>query len=193
VNNTTGNNWADKHLVGRVLGGDTQAFGSIIKNTERMVAQIVFKMISNPEDRKDIAQDIYLKAYKKLPGFQFQAKLSTWIAQISYNTCVDHLRRKSLVLPGNIYEVKEATNNDTDWQADTLILQKDISGLLKTEIEKLSPVYRTLITLYHNEELNYEEIGQITGLPPGTVKSYLFRARKALKDSLALQYKKEDL
>lgn len=166
-----------------------------------MVAQIVFKMISNSDDRKDIAQDIYLKVFKKLPGFKFQSKLSTWIAQISYNTCFDHLRKKKLTLPGNIYEsddnvpdtIKNRSPIDTGLKADILTMHKDLSAILKSEIEKLSPVYKTLITLYHNEELSYEEIGQITGLPAGTVKNYLFRARKSLKNSLLLNYKKEDL
>ena len=62
---------SDKHLVDTVLSGDTHAFGLIIKNTERLVAQIVFKMISNPEDRKDLAQDIYLKTYKSYPISNF--------------------------------------------------------------------------------------------------------------------------
>ncbi|MBK5273133.1 MAG: RNA polymerase sigma factor, partial [Bacteroidia bacterium] len=75
----------------------------------------------------------------------------------------------------------------------TLIRQKELSAILKTEIEKLSPVYKTLITLYHNEELSYEEIEQITSLPAGTIKSYLFRARKTLKNNLLLNYKKTDL
>jgi RNA polymerase sigma-70 factor (ECF subfamily) len=201
VNNNTGNNLADKHLVDKVLSGDAHAFASVIKNTERMVAQIVFKMISNSDDRKDIAQDIYLKVFKKLPGFKFQSKLSTWIAQISYNTCFDHLRKKKLTLPGNIYEsddnvpdtIKNRSPIDTGLKADILTMHKDLSAILKSEIEKLSPVYKTLITLYHNEELSYEEIGQITGLPAGTVKNYLFRARKSLKNSLLLNYKKEDL
>ena len=94
VNNITGQNTTDRHLVERVLGGDTNAFGIIIKNTENLVAKIVFDTINNDGDRKDIAQDIYLKAYQKLPAFKFQSKLSTWIAQISYNTCIDHLRKK---------------------------------------------------------------------------------------------------
>ena len=194
---------SDKHLVDTVLSGDTHAFGLIIKNTERLVAQIVFKMISNPEDRKDIAQDIYLKTYKKLPYFKFQSKLSTWIAQISYNTCLDYLRKKKLILPGDYNEGNENEEGVPDrinnpWgvpgrATNDLILQKNLSAILKTEIGKLSPVYNTLITLYHHEELSYEEIGQITGLPAGTVKNYLFRARKKLKDNLLLNYKKEDL
>ena len=65
--------------------------------------------------------------------------------------------------------------------------------VMKSEVEKLSPIYKTLITLYHHEELSYDEIGQITGMPAGTVKSYLFRARKELKNNLLLNYTKEEL
>jgi RNA polymerase sigma factor (sigma-70 family) len=191
-NTNTGNNVTDKYLVDRVLNGDNAAFASIIKNTEGLVAQIVFKMINNPDDRKDIAQDIYLKAYKNLPGFKFQSKLSTWIAQVSYNTCLDHLRKKKMIFPGTLNEENEM-NDPASNDTFILIRQRELSTILKTGIEQLPPVYKTLITLYHNEELSYEEIVQITGLPEGTVKSYLFRARKALKNSLLLSYKKEDI
>ena len=68
----------------------------LVKNTENLVAKIVFDTITNDGDRKDIAQDIYLKAYQKLPAFKFQSKLSTWIAQISYNTCIDHFAKEKI-------------------------------------------------------------------------------------------------
>lgn len=200
MNNNSGNNLTDKHLVDRILGGDAAVFGIVIKSTEKLVAQIVFKMISNAEDRKDIAQDIYLKAYKNLGAFRFQSKLSTWIAQISYNTCLDYLRKKRLVLPGNDNEEGDTDDNTLDrlsqstsirTESERLIFQKDLSGILKTEIEKLSPVYKTLITLYHQEELSYEEMAEITGLHIGTIKSYLFRARKKMKENLLLNYKKK--
>jgi RNA polymerase sigma-70 factor (ECF subfamily) len=184
-------------LVDKVLGGDTRAFGTIIKNTEGLVTQIVFKMIATPSDRKDIAQDIYVKAFKKLPGFRFQSKLSTWIATISYNTCLDHLRKKKLILSGDIYGENEQVNSIMDsnssMETTTFIPAKELSTILQTEIEKLPPVFKTLITLFHIEELSYEEIMQITGMPEGTVKNYLFRARKALKNGLLANYKKEDL
>jgi RNA polymerase sigma-70 factor (ECF subfamily) len=191
--------------VERVLGGDTNAFGIIVKNTENLVAKIVFDTVANDGDRKDIAQDIYLKAYQKLPSFKFQSKLSTWIAQISYNTCIDYLRKKKLLLPEHTFEESDAGyDNDMldlinnakgnfDRSADTFVIKKNVSDIVKAGIEKLPQVYKTLVTLYHNEELSYEEIGTITGLPEGTVKSYLFRARKELKNHLLLQYKKEDL
>lgn len=204
MTNKTDNNFTDQYLISKVLSGDTNAFGAIIKTTERLVAQIVFKMIPNVEDRKDIAQDIYLKVFNKLAGFKYQSKLSTWIAQVAYNTCLDYLAKRKLVLPGKIYEDSRAddetfgspgkeslftTNNETE----KMVTRKELTGILKSGIEQLPPVYKTLITLYHNEELSYEEIAQITALPGGTVKSYLSRARKALKESLLLNYKKEDL
>ena len=204
VNNNTGQNTADRHLVDRVLRGERNAFGIIVKNTENLVAKIIFEMIINDGDRKDVAQDVYLKAYQKLPGFKFQSKLSTWIGQICYNTCIDHLRKKKLVLAENISETETDSSNDVldmmnsaqgnfDEPVDTFVIGKNISEIVKKKIEKLPPIYKTLISLYHNEELSYDEIGTITGMPAGTVKSYLFRARKELKNHLLLQYKKEDL
>ena len=204
MNNITGQNTTDRNLVDRILRGETNAFGIIIKNTENLVAKIIFDMIATEGDRKDIAQDVYLKAYQKLPGFKFQSKLSTWIGQICYNTCIDHLRKKKLVLAESIYETETDSSNDLldmmntvqgniDEPVDILIIGKNISEIVKKKIEKLPAVYKTLISLYHNEELSYEEIGTITGLPPGTVKSYLFRARRELKNDLLLRYKKEDL
>ena len=204
MNTNTGQNTTDRHLVERVLGGDTNAFGIIVKNTEKLVAKIVFDTIANDGDRKDIAQDIYLKAFQKLPSFKFQSKLSTWIAQISYNTCIDYLRKKKLVLAENIFETENNSSNDLldmmntaqrnfDEPVDTFVIGKNISEIVKKKIEKLPAIYKTLISLFHNEELSYDEIGTITGLPAGTVKSYLFRARRELKNDLLLHYKKEDL
>jgi RNA polymerase sigma factor (sigma-70 family) len=197
------NNVADQPLVERVLRGDTNTFNTIIKNTQGLVTQIIFKMISGAEDRKDLAQDVYLKTFKKLESFKFQSKLSTWIGQIAYNTCVNHLEKKKLLLIENNNddsesddETLEIMNNKTNPlsnETEKIIFKKELSEILKKEIDKLSPVYRTLITLYHNEELNYSEIAEITELPEGTVKNYLFRARKTLRNNLLLTYKKEAL
>jgi|WetSurMetagenome_2_1015567.scaffolds.fasta_scaffold149826_3 RNA polymerase sigma factor (sigma-70 family) len=193
----------DQKLVSRILNGDTKTFSIIIKNTEGLVAQIVFKMIQNNEDRKDIAQDVYLKAFNNLSGFRFQSKLSTWIAQIAYNACLNYLERKKLILPGNNLNDKYTDEESLERlsieklpfqnETENIIFRKDLSDILKNEIDKLPLLYKTLITLYHNEELNYAEIAQITNLPEGTVKNYLFRARKILKENILLNYKKEEL
>lgn len=191
------NNGADKNLVDRVLSGDKQAFAVIIHRTEALVAQMVFKMIPRDEDRKDLVQDIYLKVYKNLSGFRYQAKLSTWIGQITYNTCISYLRSKQLLLPG----YGNPDDGDETFiaepiaaeKADSALFQKQRSGLVQDALDRLSPIHRTLITLYHQEEMSYQEISVITALPEGTVKSYLFRARKALKENLLLNYKREEL
>jgi RNA polymerase sigma factor (sigma-70 family) len=191
----------DKRLVDRVLRGDVAAFGLIIKQTERLVTQIIFKMINHVEDRKDLVQDIYLKAFNSLASFRFKAKLSTWIAQIAYNACFDYLKKKKLILPGNMDNSEEEEEGATHFisvkpiaeETSAILSQKELTGILQAAIEKLSPIYKTLVVLYHSEELSYEEIVQITGLPEGTVKSYLYRARKTLKDNLSLRYKKEEL
>ena len=202
MNHTTGNNPADKHLVDRVLRGDTRAFGIIIKNTENLVAQIVFKLIPVVEDRKDLAQDIYLKAFHNLAGFKFQSKLSTWIAQIAYNSCLSWIEKKKLVLPGNLHEDEEMyetadarvyNHSSAENNSENNLFQKELSVILRKEIEELPPIYQTLITLFHHESMTYEELSQITGLPEGTVKSSLFRARKMLKENLLSKYQKEAL
>jgi len=204
VDYKTGNNLHDQDMVEKVLRGDTNAFSAIIKATEGLVAQIVFRMIANEEERKDIAQDVYMKAFNKLGGFKFQSKLSTWIGQIAYNACLSYLEKKRLVLPGNSHreddtmeEGLEALSSKTDYalnsEPEKLISQKELSAIMQSAIEKLSPVYKTMITLYHHEDLSYEEISQITQLPAGTVKSYLFRARKSLKESILAKYKKDEL
>jgi RNA polymerase sigma factor (sigma-70 family) len=198
VSTPTAHSSPDKYLIDRVLNGDKQAFATIIHNTEALVAQMVFKMIPRVEDRKDIVQEIYIKAYKNLSGFRFQAKLSTWIGQITYNTCISYLRNKQLILSGfdqpdsedDVMQVQEPVATD---ESDSRLFSKERSMMLQVAMEKLSPIYRTLITLYHQEEISYQEIGVITGLPEGTVKSYLFRARKALKENLLLNYKREEL
>lgn len=187
MNKQTGNSFADKLLVDKVLRGDTQAFGIIVRETEGLVAQIVFKMIPVAEDRKDIAQDTYLKAFSKLSGFRFQSKLSTWIAQIAYNSCLSWMAKKKLVFPGNLQEGVFHSEPQND------IIQKELAVILSSEIDSLPPVYQMLIMLYHHESLTYDEMAQITGMPEGTVKSYLFRARKTLKENLLLKYKKEAL
>lgn len=198
----TGTYSDDRHLVKQVLQGDRHAFTTIIKNTENLVAQIIFRMIDDAEDRRDLAQEVYLKAYKSLPHFRFGSKLSTWIGQIAYKDCLDQLQKKKLVFPGDLQEemsedesLKQTGENIIAHKLapDTTLFRKQLSQIIKKETDRLPPIYKTLITLFHQEEMSYEEITQITGLPAGTLKSYLFRARKALKENLLRHYKKEEL
>jgi RNA polymerase sigma factor (sigma-70 family) len=194
----------DQQLVAQVLGGKTVAFGHIVQRTEGLVTQLIFKMIRHPADRPDIAQEVYLKVFKNLAGFKFQAKLSTWVGQVTYNTCLHYLEKKQLVLvdpaepgPDDLPEDGRRAPSTpvagTDYDPETALFDQDLAGILSTAIEQLPPLYRTLISLYHQQELSYEEIAQITSLPDGTVKNYLFRARKLLKQQLLTRYQRHDL
>jgi len=194
----------DKELVNRILKGDTQLFATVIKNTEGLVAQITFRLLSNSEDRKDIAQDIYLKAYRNLPGFKFQSKLSTWIGQIAFNTCFNFLEKKKVILPDNKLPENENSNSALELAANKLIdlsnneaedilFRSELAEIVQSAVEFLPPLYKTLINLFHYEDISYEEIAEITGMPIGTVKNYLFRARKSLRDNILVHYKQEEL
>ncbi|UOR06819.1 sigma-70 family RNA polymerase sigma factor [Hymenobacter aerilatus] len=194
----------DQQLVRQVLAGNTAAFGQIVQRTEGLVTQLVFKMIRHPADRPDIAQEVYLKAFKNLAGFKFQAKLSTWVGQITYNTCLHYLEKKQLVLvdpaePPPDDAAEEGRRSlpplvaGSDYNPEAALFDNDLTAILGVAIEQLPPLYRTLISLYHQQELSYEEIAQITSLPDGTVKNYLFRARKLLKQQLLTRYQRQDL
>jgi RNA polymerase sigma factor (sigma-70 family) len=195
----SGNILTDRQLVDKVLGGEMQAFSRLIGMTEGLVARIVHQLIRNDEDRKDVAQDVYLKVYQNLKGFRFQSKLSTWVGQIAYNTCLNRLQKRQPVL----YDPPAQDGDETEGgrpelfrateETDRMLLQKELRGRLTAEIGRLPPIYQTLIGLFHQEDQSYQEIARITGLPEGTVKSYLFRARKQLKEKMELIYKNEML
>ncbi|MBN8855751.1 MAG: hypothetical protein BGO55_22750 [Sphingobacteriales bacterium 50-39] len=192
MNYNSANRLSDKQLVERVLRGDHHAFGLIVKDTQKLVGQIVGRMISHAEDRKDIIQDVYLKTFKHLSGFRHAAKLSTWIGNIAYNTCINFLKRRRLRVVGD-EGFPEAAAHDYDGGTEALIEGRELAGIIAARIEELPPLYKMLLVLFHQEGLSYSDIGQITSLPEGTIKSYLFRARKQLKESVLMQYKKDEL
>ena len=203
MNPQPGHNGTDRELVRRLLQGDRAAFALIIQQTEALVAQIVCRLIERESDRQDLAQDIYLKVFHHLAGFAFQSKLSTWIAQIAYNTCFSYLEKKKLRLTGDparseygIFDEEDEPHGESAERmspAEQSLFEKERSAIVAGEIRLLPPVYRTLIVLYHQEEFSYEEMASVTGLPVGTVKNYMFRARKMLREKLLHKYKREAL
>ncbi len=183
----------DKSLIERILAGDTDAFEGIIYDYGRLVKHIVYRMIPNISDREDICQDILIKVYQNLSSFRSDSKLSTWIGRIATNRCLDHLGKKSLPLADEAFDKATESAVDIQKTPDDKTEMAEISDLLKNEIDKLPTVYKTIITLYHLDENNYAEIGKILKMPAGTVKSYLFRARKMLRQQLSMTYNQEEL
>lgn len=182
----------DRALVSQVLSGDRQAFRVLIKQNERLVGHMIARLIDGQEDREELCQDVFLRVYEKLGEFTFQSKLSTWIATIAYRHGINHLRRKKI----EIRELPEEDDREefistenveedfSDQQLDTMVLSM---------IDQLPPQYKAILTLYHVQEMNYPEIVEITGLPEGTVKNYLFRARQLLKEKVKKYLGKEEV
>ena len=153
---------------------------------------IVFRMIPDAADREDVCQDVFMKVYQNLASFRSDSKLSTWIAAIAYNRCVDCLSKRRISPATDCYDEAVMEIADDALTPDGQLESADLSNRLQNEIEKLPVPFRTIITLYHLEEMSYTEIGAVMSLPEGTVKSYLFRARKLLKERLAAKHRKEE-
>lgn len=184
-----------KLLVKRTLAGNKKAFESIVEQHQRLVSHVVFRMVQNPADREDICQDVFLKVYENLGGFKFESKLSTWIAKIAYNTCISYLEKKRIPLFDDLSQEERSLESFPSRVGgpDQIVEEKEASVLLRSEINTMPVHYRTILTLYHLDRMSYKEIGETMDLPEGTVKSYLFRARRLLKDRLMAKYQREDL
>ena len=183
----------DRTLVTRILSGDAQAFMVLIRQHERLVAHMVGRLIKNEEDREELCQDVFLKVHAKLGEFNFQSKLSTWIATIAYRHAINHMRKRKMLF-SDIPEEEAFTRRFVEESnPETLTEERDLDQFVMKLVEELPGQYKIVLTLYHLEGMSYPEIGEVTKMPEGTVKSYLFRARKKLKDNLLLTYKKEDL
>ena len=184
-----------RSLVNRILAGNTRAFQAVVETHQRLVSHIVFRMISNDTDREDMCQDVFLKVYQNLADFNFESKLSTWIAKIAYNTCINFLERKKTVLvddfssEGDSFDIFSSNDTLPDESAE----KNDLSVRLHGEIERMPVHFRAILTLYHLDEMSYSEISEVMELPEGTVKSHLFRARKLLRERLLSKYQKEEL
>ena len=182
----------DESLVQAVLRGDREAFSTMVANNERLVTHIVFRMIKQTQDREDLCQEIFLKVYDKLNTFRFGSKLSTWIGSIAFNTCINFLRKKKLVLLDSEDEQNDENphavtqHKDTTPRPDELLVNKERNKLLWKYVDELPPVQQTMISLFHRQELSLDEIATIMNMPMGTVKSYLHRARESLRNKLSV-------
>jgi RNA polymerase sigma factor (sigma-70 family) len=182
-------------LIKKTLAGNKRAFEAIIEGHQRLVSHVVFRMVQNAADQEDICQDVFLKVYQNLKDFQFESKLSTWIAKIAYNACLSFLEKKRVPLFDDLMPEEKSieTVSDDSYRPDQMVEGKETSSALRSEIEKMPVHYRTILTLYHLDQMSYGEIGETMELPEGTVKSYLFRARRLLKERLLAKYRREDL
>lgn len=185
----------DEQLVRAVLEGDKELYRQFVVRFERLVRHVVARMMSNSHDIEDICQDVFVKIYTNLSSFRFDAKLSTWIGRISYNTCLNHLDKKRATLMADYGTDEDPMESWADPEVATELVAEgnDVAVRLSAEIDKLPVIYGTILSLFHLQEMRYGEIADILSMPEGTVKSYLFRARKMLKSRLSVRYTPEEL
>jgi RNA polymerase sigma factor (sigma-70 family) len=185
---------AEDQLIQQVLTGERDAFRILVENYKNLVAHIVYRMIYCKEDREDICQDVFIKIYQNISNFHGKSKLSTWIARIAYNTCINHLEKKEKkrTLVSDDLLIENYVSENSDDSIHKVIEEGDIKEKLTAVIELLPEIFRIVITLYHLEGMKYQEISQVLDKPEGTIKSYLYRARQILKIALEKKYYKEE-
>lgn len=176
----------DRALVQAVLSGAPGAFERLVRQYQGLCWHIVLRMVRQPEDARDLCQETFLRVHQYLHQYRFDSALKSWIGQVAYSVAKRHLERKRIPLVDSQDEegasVVETVGDGSDLEGDHA--QAQVSALLHAAIETLPPLQRTLLTLYHLEEMPIGEISQVTGLPEGTIKSHLFRSRKQLRDVL---------
>lgn len=180
----------DEELIEAVLTGDRDAFARLVRRHQRGVLAFAARMSGDRESAPDIAQETFLKAYCALGSFDPTFRFSTWLYRIASNCAVDHLRRRRARIPSDAARNPEAEGGGsqlraTDPSPDQLLRCRELEHRLDREIGALPPRYRQLLHLRHREQMRYDEISRATGIPIGTVKNRIFRAREILRGRLA--------
>jgi RNA polymerase sigma-70 factor (ECF subfamily) len=185
--------YTEVELIQSVIKGDIYAHRRFVKQYERLVFYVVSKIINNDEDVQDLAQDILIKVFKNLPKFKAESKLSTWIGQISYREAVNYLKKRKRY---SDYPIDDYTANvikEPSLNPEEKSISNDRGTMVRAAVAKLPERYRHVVVLYHLDEYSYQEISEITEMPEGTVKSYIFRGRKMLKEYLSAILQNEQL
>jgi RNA polymerase sigma-70 factor (ECF subfamily) len=169
----------DAQLVSDVLGNRPGAFNRLVVAYEGLVTHLVFRLIKNQHDREEVCQDVFMKVHGQLKSFRFQAKLSTWISRIAYNTALSHLKKRRLT----ISEMDDQLPDTHQGPAGEMSAVQ-VKELIQEKLQSLTVVEKSVLTFYHLEEMSVGEIGRIMDRPEGTIKSDLYRARRKMKDLL---------
>ena len=182
----------DTEIISRVLSGETDAFAELVKRYQHYVFTLALRFTHHREDAEEVAQDIFVKAYRSLSDFRGSAKFSTWLYTIVYTTSITFLRKKKVSTTSIDDEgiFPELENKDGGLKANQVELKSRTASLHKA-IHMLSADDAQIITLFYKAEQSLEEIGQILGIEPNTVKVRLHRARQRLKEKIEKYLKHE--
>ncbi len=181
---------AERDLLLLAKAGDQQAFAQLVSAYEGKIYNLSLRYLNNSEDAMDATQEVFLRMFRFLSGFQEDSSFSTWLYRIAVNVCKDMLAKRtkrneqSLTVPGDEEDERPADVVDTRYDPEQILEQAELRQTLLTAIESLPPQQREMIILRDLRGLSYEEISQVLALEEGTVKSRLFRARENLRKKL---------
>ncbi|MDR0429700.1 MAG: RNA polymerase sigma factor [Tannerellaceae bacterium] len=181
---------SEHQWIEKILAGDTQSFSCFVAKYQVMAFNIAYRVLENREEAEEVVQDSFVKAYRALPGFQFESKFSTWFYKIVYNTAITAQRRQPSSVSYNDIPLLEITTEETD-NAMALLERKDRKEVIQLVLNKLPQDEALLLTLYYLEENSVDDIRRITGLTPSNVKTKLFRGRKRFYEALQTTMKHE--
>jgi RNA polymerase sigma-70 factor (ECF subfamily) len=175
----------DQTLIKKIHEGDRQAVRLLVEKNQNLVWHIIASFFGNSSDGEDLFQEVFLRVFKGIRHFRSDSRLSTWIGSITHHVCVDFLRRKKR--DTNIYsyeaDIKQVSHISAG-VGGNITEKEDLNKIILTAIARLPQDFRTVITLYHLDECSYRDIAEITGMPDGTVKSYISRGRNLLREIL---------
>jgi RNA polymerase sigma-70 factor, ECF subfamily len=181
----------DQRLVERVQRGDKRAFDLLVVKYQRKLFRLLSRLIRDPAEIEDVAQEAFIKAYRALPNFRGESAFYTWLYRIAINTAKNHLVAQGRRAPTQTEaEIEDAENFDdgellrSEDTPDRMLLSKQVAEAVNRAIEQLPAELRTAIVLRELEGLTYEEIAASMNCPIGTVRSRIFRAREAVAAEL---------
>ena len=179
---------ADYELVQSAVAGREASFEELVRRYQRPIAAYVYRMVGDYDSALDLTQEVFIKVYNSLNRYRSEFKFSTWIYKIAHNAAIDHLRRHAVreqTLSGSVEgERREITIESKRLTPEQESERKERRMEIESVVQLLQPAYRELIVLRHSHDLSYDEIAEVTGLPLGTVKNRLFRAREAMRELL---------
>lgn len=179
----------ERELLRRCKAGDEDAWREFIDTYKHMVYSFAYDLLRNPEDAEDVAQEVFINAYRAIGSFRGDARISTWLYRVTKNACLNFIRQRDKSTweslddqEGNWEELLDC--DDGTPTPEEIALHEELREVVRRKIDELPPIYRTAIIMCDMRQLNYEEAARILNTPVGTLKSQVFRARRMLKEKL---------
>jgi len=185
----------DHDIVRRILEGEQKAYAELVDRHKDRAMTLAVRMLKNRSDAEEVLQDSFIRAFRALPAFEWKSSFSTWFYRIVFNVCSSRLsgrKNASTISIDDNDEQKRIEIPSEDEAIDLHFEMREFTGIVRQEIEKMDEAYSAILTLFLVQEMSYEEIVSVTGLPLGTVKNRLFRARTLLCSAVVKHFSEHE-